>query len=213
MTICKLIDVSKSFKEKKIFDKFSIKIEQGSFVCITGGSGAGKSTLLNIMGLLESPDKGIVNICNYNDVRISSKTAQRLLRDKIGFLFQNFGLVDNKTIGYNLDLVCQNTSIPKKQWKKYQEKILKDLQLNVSLSQKIYNLSGGEQQRTALARLLLKRCDIIFADEPTGSLDIVNRNLVLDILNKFNYAGTTVILVTHDPYIVNQCENVITLAD
>lgn len=211
MAICELLNISKSFKSKNIFDNFSLKIEEGDFVCITGESGTGKSTLLNMIGLLESPDKGMINLCGYNDVKISSKIAQQILRNKIGFLFQNFGLIDDKSVGDNLDIVCKNTSIPKTKWKHKQEEILQELQLNVSLTQKVYNLSGGEQQRVALARLLLKNCEIILADEPTGSLDVSNRNLVLDILDRLNQAGKTIIIVTHDPYIVNRYKNIIKL--
>ena len=110
-----------------------------------------------------------------------------------------------------MDLVCKNTSIPKSKWKQKQEEVLKGLQLNISLSQKIYNLSGGEQQRVALARLLLKNCEIILADEPTGSLDVANRDLVLDVLDKLNQEGKTIIMVTHDPYIVSRYRNTIWL--
>lgn len=209
--ICELINISKSFKDKIIFDKFSLKIEKGDYVCITGQSGSGKSTLLNIIGLLDSPDKGIINICGKNNVKSNSKQSQILLRNNIGFLFQNFGLIDDKTVGYNLDLVCKNSSIPKKQWKIKQEKLLLDLKLNISLSEKVYNLSGGEQQRVALGRILLKDSELILADEPTGSLDYLNRNLVLEILEQLNKAGKTIIIVTHDSYIVDKCSNVIRL--
>lgn len=211
MVICSLNNVTKSFKEKKIFEHLSLTIEQGDFWCITGKSGSGKSTLLNLIGLLESPDEGEISLCGYENVKTNSKIAQQLLRDKIGFLFQNFGLIDDKTVGYNLDLVCQKTKIPKSQWKHQQEKILKNLELDIPLSQKIYKLSGGEQQRIALARLLLRNCEIILADEPTGSLDVTNRNIVLEILEKLNASGKTIIMVTHDPYIVNRYSNVITL--
>lgn len=211
MVICELSNISKSFKDKNIFNNFSLKIEKGSFLCVTGKSGSGKSTFLNILGLLENVDSGTINICGYNDVKPSTKNAQDILRNKIGFLFQNLGLIDDKSVGYNLDLVCKNTSIPKSKWKQKQEEVLKGLQLNISLSQKIYNLSGGEQQRVALARLLLKNCEIILADEPTGSLDVANRDLVLDVLDKLNQEGKTIIMVTHDPYIVSRYRNTIWL--
>lgn len=209
--ICELINISKSFKGKVIFDEFSLRIEKGDYVCITGQSGSGKSTLLNIIGLLDNPDKGIINICGKNNVKSNSKQSQKLLRNNIGFLFQNFGLIDDKTVGYNLDLVCKNSSIPKEQWKSKQEKILLDLKLNISLSEKVYNLSGGEQQRVALGRILLKDSELILADEPTGSLDYLNRNLVLEILEQLNKAGKTIIIVTHDSYIVDNCSNVINI--
>lgn len=211
MSICELHNISKSFKTKKIFDNFSLSIKKNEQVCITGESGSGKSTLLNIIGLLDSPDNGTVNICGVQNVQANSKKSQILLRNKIGFLFQNFGLIDDKTIGYNLDIACKNSKIPKKKWKEKQIEVLNDLKLKLPLNENIYNLSGGEQQRIAMARILLKDCDIILADEPTGSLDVLNRDIVLNILDKLNDKGKTILIVTHDPYIVSKSHRVINL--
>lgn len=211
MNICELHNISKSFKTKKIFDNFSLSIKKNEQVCITGESGSGKSTLLNIIGLLDSPDNGTVNICGVQNVKANSKKSQILLRNKIGFLFQNFGLIDDKTIGYNLDISCKNSKIPQKKWKEKQIEVLNDLKLKLPLNENIYNLSGGEQQRIAMARILLKDCDIILADEPTGSLDVLNRDIVLNILDKLNDKGKTILIVTHDPYIVSKSHRVINL--
>ncbi|SHJ74294.1 ATP-binding cassette domain-containing protein, partial [Paramaledivibacter caminithermalis] len=147
MNICELHNISKSFGKKTIFDDFSLMIEQGDQICITGKSGSGKSTLLNIMGLLENPDTGTINVCGATDVKANSRQAQHLLRTKIGFLFQNFALIDDKSVSYNLDIACINSKIPRSKWNDKKTKLLKDLQLNISLKEKVYNLSGGEQQR------------------------------------------------------------------
>lgn len=211
MNICELHDVSKSFGKKIIFDDFSLLIKQGEQICITGKSGSGKSTLLNIMGLLENPDSGIINICGATNVKANSRQAQHLLRTKIGFLFQNFALIDDKSVNYNLDIACINLKLPKSKWNEKKIEVLKDLQLDISLQEKVYNLSGGEQQRLALGRILLKNCDLILADEPTGSLDIFNRDKTLDILSQLNNEGKTIVLISHDPYIVSKCHRVIEL--
>lgn len=211
MNICELHGISKSFGKKTIFNDFSLKIEQGDQICITGKSGSGKSTLLNIMGLLEKADSGTINMCGVKDVKANSRQAQNLLRTKIGFLFQNFALIDDKSVDYNLDIACINSKVPKSKWHNKKLELLKELQLDISLKDKVYNLSGGEQQRLALARILLKNCEVIFADEPTGSLDIYNRDITLDILSKLNRDGKTIIMVSHDPYIVNKSRKVVEL--
>ncbi|SHK31786.1 ATP-binding cassette domain-containing protein, partial [Paramaledivibacter caminithermalis] len=162
-------------------------------------------------GLLENPDTGTINVCGATDVKANSRQAQHLLRTKIGFLFQNFALIDDKSVSYNLDIACINSKIPRSKWNDKKTKLLKDLQLNISLKEKVYNLSGGEQQRLALARILLKNCDLIFADEPTGSLDISNRDIILDILSQLNRKGKTIVLVSHDSYIVNNSRRVVEL--
>nr|WP_130808300.1 putative bacteriocin export ABC transporter [Senegalia massiliensis] len=206
--MCELHNIYKSFDGKVVFENFSLNINQGDFLCITGNSGSGKSTLINIMGLLEQPDSGTVNVCGNKDVKPNSPTSQKLLRHQIGFLFQNFALIDDKSVNYNLDVACVN----KKRWDKNKKiQLLEKLQLDVSLNKKVYHLSGGEQQRLALARLLIKDCDLIFADEPTGSLDYDNRDIVLKFLHQLNNEGKTIVIVSHDQYIKKHCQKVINL--
>lgn len=211
MTIIELSNINKTYKQKQLFHDFSLKIEQGEFICITGESGSGKSTLLNIIGLLEQPDQGVVNICGIKDVKMNSKISKQLLREKIGFLFQNYALVDDQSISYNLDIACKNLKYTKKEKIEIQKKTLDKLRLESDLNTKIYQLSGGEQQRVALARILIKNCDIILADEPTASLDVINRDMVLDCLKELNQLSKTIIIVSHDPYIIEQAERVLYL--
>ncbi|MEK6461054.1 putative bacteriocin export ABC transporter [Heyndrickxia coagulans] len=201
-------NIYKSFGDKIVFENFNILINQGDFLCIAGNSGTGKSTLLNMMGLLERPDSGTINVFGKQNVKPNSHTAQKLLRHKIGFLFQNFALIDDKSVNYNLDLAC----VDKKRWDKNSKtQLLEKLQLDVSLNKKVYHLSGGEQQRLALARLIMKDCDFILADEPTGSLDQTNRNTVLDILSQLNHNGKTIVIVSHDPFVMERCQRVVNL--
>lgn len=183
--------LSKAFGKFKLFDGFSMEIADGEFVIIEGASGCGKTTLLNILGSLEKFDSGRILV---DGIDISQKKNQRkYLQEKVGFLFQNFALVERMTIEENMKLVKNNcrsgVSI---------DEALTAVGLREKKNQKVYSLSGGEQQRVALARLMIKKCDYVFADEPTGSLDRKNADAVFSILEKINESGKTVIMVTHD---------------
>lgn len=183
--------LSKAFGKFKLFDDFSMEIADGEFVIIEGASGCGKTTLLNILGSLEKFDSGRILV---DGIDISQKKNQKkYLQEKVGFLFQNFALVERMTIEENMKLVKNNcrsgVSI---------DEALTAVGLREKKNQKVYSLSGGEQQRVALARLMIKKCDYVFADEPTGSLDRKNADVVFSILEKINKSGKTVIMVTHD---------------
>jgi len=197
-------NLTKKFDEKIVFSDFNLIIENGDFIIFSGPSGCGKTTLLNMIGAIEKIDDGEIIV---DDIDIKNKKNHlNYFRTKIGFLFQNFALVDNKTVKENLKLIrkdCKtNLSI---------EDALSIIGLEDKLNKKIYTLSGGEQQRVALARLMLKKCDVILADEPTGSLDKKNAEAVLDILKQLNKQGKTIILVTHDENIKKQGNRVVNL--
>lgn len=184
-------ELSKSFGEKSIFSKFNLNINDGEFVIFSGESGCGKTTLLNMIGGIEDFNEGDINV---NGTSLKNKRNQiEFFQTKVGFLFQNFALIENKTVKENLNIIKKKCRTNIKV-----EDALEKVGLSNKLNQKVYTLSGGEQQRIALARLMLKRCDIILADEPTGSLDKRNAEIVLNILNDFNKEGKTIILVTHD---------------
>lgn len=183
--------LSKAFGKFKLFDGFSMEIADGEFVIIEGASGCGKTTLLNILGSLEKFDSGRILV---DGIDISQKKNQKkYLQEKVGFLFQNFALVERMTIEENMKLVKNNcrsgVSI---------DEALTAVGLREKKNQQVYSLSGGEQQRVALARLMIKKCNYVFADEPTGSLDRKNADAVFSILEKINESGKTVIMVTHD---------------
>ena len=175
MTAITLSNINKRFGEKVLFRDYSLHIEAGEFVAIKGESGAGKTTLLNIIGLLETPDSGSVTLCGARNPSFSSRAAVHLRR-RVG----------------------------KAKGKAEKERIA-DALAQVGLSgyerRKVYTLSGGEQQRVALAKIIAKSPDIILADEPTGSLDERNRSYVMDILKELNRQGKTIVVVTHDPYV------------
>ena len=199
-----LTNIEKKFGDKILFHDFSLAIERGEFLAIMGESGAGKTTLLNIMGLLEKPDSGAVTICGQKNPAFSSRAAVELRRHRISYLFQNYGLVDTETVENNMRTATHFKRIGKKEERRLIAEALEQAGLKGYEKRKVYTLSGGEQQRVALAKVIAKSPQIIFADEPTGSLDEHNRNDVLALLKEFHRRGETIVVVTHDPY-VNAC--------
>jgi len=188
--------LEKNFGKKTVFSGFSLEIPEGSFTVISGASGSGKSTLLNIIGLLEKKDKGDMVHFGQKNIKPFSTKATSLLKDKIGYLFQNYALVDNATVEYNLKLAMEGHDTSKENNRI--KEVLEAVGLAGFEKKKVYQCSGGEQQRVAIARLMLKPCELILADEPTGSLDYENKMKVVDLLKGFQRAGKTVVLVTHD---------------
>lgn len=200
-------NLDKSYHGKKILNNLSIMVKNGEMIAITGKSGSGKSTFLNIIGLLEKPDAGTISIDGTN--HFSRKTRRLFLRDKIGFIFQNFALIEEESIRENLALALHH--IPKGKKETEMKKALQEVGIHHDLKTKIYTLSGGEQQRVAIARVLLKKCDIILADEPTGSLDEENRDHIMQLIKKLNDQGKTIIIVTHDQKVAAYCDRIIDL--
>lgn len=198
-------NLNKKFNDKVIFNNLNLTIEDGEMLAISGASGSGKTTLLNILGKLDKEYDGNIIIDNKN---LKTITQTNYLRNTIGYLFQNYALADNLTVTRNLDFSLKYSDDKSLEAK---ENALEMVGLDPKeyLNKKIYTLSGGEQQRVALARLFLKPCSIILADEPTGSLDVKNRDVVLEILRKMNEHGKTVIVVTHDSYVLTVCDRVI----
>lgn len=205
-----LIRITKKYNKQKILDKFSIKIKDGDFLCIYGESGSGKTTLLNILGLLEKPDDG--EIIFDNDRNITPKKITYLQRNKIGYLFQNFGLLTNETVKDNLFIALKKYKINKQESRELMIDSLKQVNLPDILEKKIFELSGGEQQRVALARIILKQPKYIFADEPTGNLDEKNSDIIFNLLKDLNQSiGATIVFVTHNKKLIELSDNVLKL--
>ena len=196
--------LNKSFGDKVLFNNFSYTINDGEFVIFSGKSGCGKTTLLNMIGGIEPFENGKI-IVDGMDIS-KRRNLINYLKNKVGFLFQNFALIENKTVEQNLKLVRKSAkdclSI---------NDALEKVGLKNELKTKIYKLSGGEQQRVALARLMVKKCDIILADEPTGSLDKENADKVMEILQQLNNEGKTVLLVTHSSEYNSVCTKLLKL--
>lgn len=206
MNVVEMQNVEKSFGERILIEKSSLTINAGEFVAIVGASGTGKSTLLNMFGLLDKQTNGDLILFGEKNISLTSRKAMLMLREKIGFIFQDYGLVQDETVEQNLLYALAYTKENKKQKMK---EALAEVHLEETLHKKVNLLSGGEQQRIALARLLLKPCDLILADEPTGNLDCKNREIVFNILKHYNELGKTVIIVTHDQDLANHCGRII----
>lgn len=199
--------MSKLFEKRIVFENVDFSLKEGASYAIVGKSGVGKTTFLNILGGLENPTSGKVLI---DDVEVNEKNLPNLRRVKFGFIFQNFGLIDNETVRENLLIGLANQNLSQHEKDVAIKKVLKELDLgNLELNQKIYTLSGGEQQRVALARIILKKAKIIFADEPTGSLDSENSNLILrHLLTDFG-RDATILIATHSLEVWQKCDYVI----
>lgn len=200
----KVNHLEKKFGSHVLFQDLSFQIEQGEMVAIVGSSGCGKTTLLNILGLIEPFENGEVWINGKRVPKPNTRAAQRMMRDELSYLFQNFALIDTETVEKNLKLVAKNSQLI--------SEVLKTVGLERTLHQKVYELSGGEQQRVAIARILLKKGNIVLADEPTGSLDHENRDFVLRLLRDLCEQGKTVLIVTHDPVVAQACDRILYLS-
>ena len=198
-----LLNVSKSFGSKKIFTDLNLIFESGKSYALIGGSGSGKSTLLNIIGRLEKIDSGNVLVDEQDIWKIKERT---FFKNTVGYVFQNYSLIDNKTVYDNLKLITKD------------KKTITDVLEKVGLSsdylhQKIYELSGGQAQRVAIARMLMKPRKIILADEPTGALDgEIGKEIIRLLLNEKD-EDKYVIIATHDPAVYNEVDVIIDMKD
>ncbi|MFE5473046.1 ATP-binding cassette domain-containing protein [Bacillus safensis] len=203
-----LNNISKTFDEKPVLSNFSLHIKENEFVSIVGKSGSGKTTLLNIISLLDAPHTGDVEILGFRNPKPTE--VMKLRRENLGYIFQNYVLMDNETVSTNLLL---STAYAKDFKKDKLTETLEMVGLDKSfLKKKIYQLSGGEQQRVAIARIILKPCDIILADEPTGNLDEYNKSIILSLFHQLKDMGKTIICVTHDQEIADGADRVINLS-
>lgn len=191
--IVSMRNIQKKIQTRLIFSINEFTVNKGDFVTVKGRSGSGKTTLLNILGMNDTVSSGEYLFEGIEAERLKEKEKLKIKRNKISFLFQDFGLVEEETINFNLEIGLKYSGLNKKE-----KEALNNVNLNKKLSTTISSLSGGEKQRVALARIILKPSILILADEPTGSLDPINRDIVTDILLKQSKNGKGVIIVTHD---------------
>lgn len=203
----KVENLEKSFDNKEIIKNFNYEFLDGKITAIVGKSGCGKTTLLNVLGLLDTDYKGKVL---YDGVLITNESQRNeFIRNNINYLFQNYALIDNETVEQNLLLALEYEKLSKNVKKEKINEALELVDLNEFNDKKIFTLSGGEQQRVALARVILKKGNIILADEPTGNLDVENTDKVMKILKKLKEDGKLIIIVTHSLSLANECDDVI----
>jgi putative ABC transport system ATP-binding protein len=209
--VCELLNVHKGFRGHEIISDLSLKVHSGEIVAITGPSGSGKTTVLNMLGLLDHPDKGEIKLFGSHAPHPGSRRARLLLRLSLGYLFQNYALIDNATVTENLKIAQTYAPGTRKEKSESRASAMERVGLDLDPNRKVYELSGGEQQRLAIARLILKPCQMILADEPTGSLDNANRDHVLTLARTLAEAGKAVIIVTHDDSVSGRSDREITL--
>lgn len=206
-----LKNITKKFENKTVFANFNLQIDQNEMVAIIGPSGSGKSTLLNILGLIDKVDDGDYQFEQYTNIKPNSRLAQKIIGEKISYLFQNFALIEEDTVLQNLLLALKYVKQSKKEKTEIITAALQKVGLSEYLNSKIYELSGGQQQRIAVARAIIKPSELVLADEPTGSLDSKNRDEIIKLLLELNAAGKTVIVVTHDSHVAEKCHRVLEL--
>ncbi len=200
-------------RERVVLDDVSFKVDKGEFICIVGRSGAGKTTLLRLLLGEEKPTEGSI-FFNSKDINKMSSRDRCYFRRKVGTVFQDYKLLPSKTVYENIAYALEVTGAGDKEIEKNVPEVLDTVGIIEQALNFPHQLSGGEKQRTAIARALIHDPEIILADEPTGDLDPYNTKSVLDLFLKLNKEGTTVILATHDKEVVNSLgKRVITIKD
>jgi putative ABC transport system ATP-binding protein len=213
----KISDIGKSYHMDELdivaLKKMSLEVNEGEFVAIMGPSGCGKSTLLNILGFLDDPDSGSYVFDGMEVTHANERKRADLRKRNVGFLFQNFNLIDDLTVFENVELPMIYTGLPTSVRAKRTEEILDRMHIDERRKTYPQQLSGGQQQRVALARAVVNRPKLILADEPTANLDHDNGKEVMELLDELNKDGVTIIMVTHSENDARYSHRVIRLPD
>lgn len=195
-------------------DKANLEIEDGEFVAIQGTSGAGKSTLLHILGCLDDADDGKYYLNGVDVFSLNDRKTAKLRNEKIGFVLQDFSLINHKKVGFNVMLPLYFNHTPNRQMKEMAHKALEAVGIDKQFDKKANQLSGGQRQRVAIARAIVNNPSVIFADEPTGALDSKSAKMLLE---KFDYLNkelqATILMVTHDAFTASYSSRVIFIKD
>jgi lipoprotein-releasing system ATP-binding protein len=203
----------------KVLKGVNLAVKKGEFVAIVGASGSGKSTLLHILGALDKPDKGLVSFENRDLCRFGAGELNRFRNKMVGFVFQFYHLLDELSVLENVFLPAMTSRsmlgwFASRRWARGRAKeLLGQLGLAERAAHKPYQLSGGERQRVAVGRALMNEPTVLLADEPTGNLDSATGNGILDVLERLNGAGQTIVMVTHDERIAQRAGRIVTLID
>jgi putative ABC transport system ATP-binding protein len=192
----------------------NLTIEQGEFVGIMGPSGSGKTTLLNLVSTIDTPSSGEIQINGKNPYTLQKNDLARFRRRELGFVFQDFNLLDTLTMAENiiLPLTLDRKSIPEMEEKL--QRVAEKLGITEILAKRTYEVSGGQRQRAAIARAMIHAPSLLLADEPTGNLDSKSSRTVMEMMERLNQTeGTTMMLVTHDPLAASYCHRVVFIKD
>jgi putative ABC transport system ATP-binding protein len=199
--------------EYPVLKGISLDIKEGEFIALMGPSGSGKSTLMNIVGCLDRPTKGRFILLGKDIGQTSDDELAKIRRDVLGFIFQTFNLIGRISVLKNVEMPMILAEVPREERRSRAIELLESVGLGHRLDFSPLRISGGERQRVAIARALANDPKIIIADEPTGNLDLKSSNEVMRIMNKLNKEGRTIIMVTHNPEITENCSRVIRLRD
>lgn len=213
----KIVNLTKTFRTDEVetlaLRGISLNIEKGEFVGIMGPSGCGKSTLLNILGLLDNPSEGKYMLNGVDVTNLKEKDRTMFRKGKIGFVFQNFNLIDELNIEENVELPLRYLNVGARERKERVETALKRMNIQHRAKHFPQQLSGGQQQRAAIARAIVARPELILADEPTGNLDSVNGKEVMKLLTELNQEGATIVMVTHSQHDAAYTHHIIDIFD
>ncbi|KQS46492.1 MAG: ABC transporter ATP-binding protein [Flavobacterium lindanitolerans] len=213
----KIQNLSKVFRteevETKALNEISLEVKQGEFVTIMGASGCGKSTLLNIVGLLDDVTSGSYQLLGKEIRGLKESEKSKIRKQNIGFVFQNFNLIDELSVYDNIELPLIYNNVSASERKKKVEAMAERLAISHRLKHFPQQLSGGQQQRVAVARALINDPKIILADEPTGNLDSKNGNEVMELLTDLHANGATILMVTHSDYDASFSQKTILMKD
>lgn len=205
----KIHQLTKTFGDRTVFSDLNLNFDAGKVYALIGNSGCGKTTLLNMVAKLEPYDRGSIQ---YKGKDLRKIKPTNYFRNELGYLFQNFGLIDNKTVSENLDLGLIGHKLDKQKKRETKEEVLDRVGLSyIQLDQKIYELSGGEAQRVALAKIILKDPPLILADELTAALDPETSQEIMDLLLTLKNKERLIIIATHNPTIWKQADQVVSL--
>lgn len=210
-------NISKVYKTEDVqtnaLNNVSLSIKEGEFVAIMGPSGCGKSTFLNILGLLDSASSGSYKFGETETINLNERKISEIRKKNIGFIFQNFNLIDELTVYENIELPLIYNGVLPSERKRQVEEIMD--KINIAHRAKHYpqQLSGGQQQRAAVARALVTKPKLILADEPTGNLDSSNGNEVMNLLAELHREGSTIAMVTHSSYDAGYASKIVNMKD
>jgi len=216
-TIIEMNDIRKSYKmgqeQLDVLKGISFSIQEGEFVAILGPSGSGKSTIMNILGCIDTPTSGDYFLDSKNIKKMKEDELATIRNDKIGFIFQKFNLLPRFTTLHNVELPLLLRGQSSKQAKEKAREYLGKVGLGDRVKHKPIELSGGQQQRVAIARALIGEPEILLADEPTGNLDQASGQEIMELFQKLNEAGNTIVMITHDEKVALRAKRVIRIVD